>query len=402
MANIPIINNLRVVPRDSDFLGRKLGSRGEIYFDQDNNTLRLYDGNTSGGTSLAKNDLSNVSNSDFSAKATAAGIGSGGSGNTTVTVGTSLPSSPENGNLWLNTNNGVLYVYINDGDTNQWIQPSAPTPVIKSSNLDNDAGFITEFSSIFGDDSTLLVDAENSVLNTSALSQSGATAGQFLSWTGDEWAPDDIEFGSFSFTGSNIDTTDSSAITVTPVLTLESDLNVQNDINANNLNLTGTITGLSSSDVGLENVTNESKTTMFTDSTFTGSTTINTLSVLGTTILQQSVERMTTKTGITSTTDFDFESGSVWFLYDVTTDFTANFINVPSDTESTVSFALIINQQATAYLPTAVQINGSSQSILWQEGSQPSANAEANDIVSFTLIYTGSTWEVLGSLTTYS
>jgi plastocyanin len=49
MARLPIITNLRIVPRDGDFLNRKTGSRGEIYFDQDNNTLRAYDGKATGG-----------------------------------------------------------------------------------------------------------------------------------------------------------------------------------------------------------------------------------------------------------------------------------------------------------------------------------------------------------------
>lgn len=78
------LNNLRIVPRDSDFLNRKLGSRGEIFFDQNSNTLRLYDGQTSGGISLAKNDLTNVSNAVFLAKATAVGVGAGGSGSINV------------------------------------------------------------------------------------------------------------------------------------------------------------------------------------------------------------------------------------------------------------------------------------------------------------------------------
>jgi plastocyanin len=84
----PLFNNIRIIPRDSDFLNRKLGSRGEIFFDQDNNSLRLYDGRVTGGIELAKNDLSNIANSDFIAKAQAAGIseGSGSSGFSSVNV----------------------------------------------------------------------------------------------------------------------------------------------------------------------------------------------------------------------------------------------------------------------------------------------------------------------------
>lgn len=71
--------NIRIIPRDEDFLDRKLGSRGEIFFDRNSNTLRLFDGATTGGISLAKTDLSNISNSVFAAKMAASGV-SGGSG----------------------------------------------------------------------------------------------------------------------------------------------------------------------------------------------------------------------------------------------------------------------------------------------------------------------------------
>ncbi len=73
-----IINVLRINPRDTEFLDRKLGSRGEIFFDQTNNTLRLYTGVTTGGISLAKTSLDNVPNATFYAKAAAAGVGAAG------------------------------------------------------------------------------------------------------------------------------------------------------------------------------------------------------------------------------------------------------------------------------------------------------------------------------------
>lgn len=73
-----IINTLRVVPRLPDYLDRKIGSRGEIFFDQTTNTLRLYNGSTTGGVSLAKADLTNISNTAFFNKAAAAGVGAAG------------------------------------------------------------------------------------------------------------------------------------------------------------------------------------------------------------------------------------------------------------------------------------------------------------------------------------
>jgi hypothetical protein len=82
------IKNLRVIPRETDFLNRKIGSSGEIFYDRDQDTLRLYDGNLLGGISLVKTDLTNVSNAVFLAKATAAGVGGGVGGSGSINVAT--------------------------------------------------------------------------------------------------------------------------------------------------------------------------------------------------------------------------------------------------------------------------------------------------------------------------
>ena len=81
-----ITNNIRIVPQSQEFLDRKRGARGEVFYDQATNTLRLYDGVQVGGYKLAKADLTNISNSDFSTKAAAAGIG--GSNASNLTSGT--------------------------------------------------------------------------------------------------------------------------------------------------------------------------------------------------------------------------------------------------------------------------------------------------------------------------
>ena len=52
MSKIPVYTAIRLIPREQDYLDRKSGSRGEIFFDIETNTLRLYDGTAQGGTSL--------------------------------------------------------------------------------------------------------------------------------------------------------------------------------------------------------------------------------------------------------------------------------------------------------------------------------------------------------------
>jgi len=68
MAKIPVLDAVRIIPRETDFLDRKSGNRGEIFFDQSANTLRLYNGSTVGGVNLAKSDLTNISDTQFRAK----------------------------------------------------------------------------------------------------------------------------------------------------------------------------------------------------------------------------------------------------------------------------------------------------------------------------------------------
>jgi len=123
MSNIPLAS-LRLVGRNTDFLDRKTGQRGEIFFDQQQNKLRLYDGDTPGGITLARSDqaalpnLSNVNNAVFKAKAESAGVIGGAT--TTATP----PVAPQFGQLWFDTDTGLLYVYYNDGTSNQWVQPA--------------------------------------------------------------------------------------------------------------------------------------------------------------------------------------------------------------------------------------------------------------------------------------
>lgn len=125
MAIVPtILNNIRLVGQDSDFLDRKAGLRGEIYYDRDIRSLRIYPGDIQGGLELAradltaKIDLTNVPNQTFKDKATAAGISA------STTVSEDPPVSPNLGELWFDTDTAILYLRYNDGDTSQWVQPA--------------------------------------------------------------------------------------------------------------------------------------------------------------------------------------------------------------------------------------------------------------------------------------
>jgi hypothetical protein len=169
--------------------------------------------------------------------------------------------------------------------------------------------------------------------------------------------------------------------------------NVDNESKATmftNPAFTGVVTGISAAMVGLGNVANESKATMFTNPTFTGLTT-----------LAQTTEILETKSGATGVISHDCSTTAIWYHENIAANFTANFVNVPTTNLRTISLTLVLIQGATGRTPTAVQIDGVAQTINWSGGSAPSGNNNKIDVVSFTLIRNANTWIVLGNLNTF-
>lgn len=101
------------------------------------------------------------------------------------------------------------------------------------------------------------------------------------------------------------------------------------------------------------------------------------------------------------TSTFDLSQQSIFYLSGTTSDFTANFTNVPTFSGRVVSVNLLVTQSSSAYKPTAVQIGGVDQSLLWANGVTPTANANKQDIFGFSLIRSGTNWAVLGQMSTY-
>lgn len=99
MAQIPQ-RSLRLVGQTSSFLERTVGSNGEIFYDRDNTTLRIMDGQTPGGNLIAAG----------------------------ASVSDTPPSSPQQGQVWIKASTGVLYIWYVDVLGGQWIQPIT-TPV---------------------------------------------------------------------------------------------------------------------------------------------------------------------------------------------------------------------------------------------------------------------------------
>lgn len=107
------------------------------------------------------------------------------------------------------------------------------------------------------------------------------------------------------------------------------------------------------------------------------------------------------KTGATGVVDHDFATGSIFYHDNAAANFTANITNVPTTNDRTIGIALVLNQGGTAYIPTALQIDGSAVTIKWADAETPTGSANQFDVVAFTLIRRDGTWYVLATLSTF-
>jgi hypothetical protein len=123
-----------------------------------------------------------------------------------------------------------------------------------------------------------------------------------------------------------------------------------------------------------------------------------------TTAFTGSVETFTSPTITANAATLNFNSSAIFALGSNAANITANFTNIPGTAGQTISTTLIITQGATAYIPSAVTINGGgSVTPKWQGGTVPTAVINRVNIVSFTFICTATnTWTVIGSLVDYN
>jgi hypothetical protein len=138
----------------------------------------------------------------------------------------------------------------------------------------------------------------------------------------------------------------------------------------------------------------------FPDSTyqttaFTTSPSLNALNV------KQVFESTNALSAATGTVTHDCALGHIFVHSSISANFTANFTNVTIPASNATSFTLVLNQGGTAYVPTAVQIGGQAQTVVWQGGTQPAGSANKKDVVSFSVVNNAGTWITLGQLTTF-
>ena len=309
--------------------------------------------------------------------------------------------------------------------------------------------------SVFADDSTLLVDGVNGTLNSSALTKPIALADDEKITFGTD---DDLEIfhnssngntiienntGNLVIKGSNLFlqsatseyffrgaangavtlyydnvekfATSADGISVTDHIALadngELRLGTDNDMQISHSGTNGLVKSVTGTLV-LQGPTVRIQDSGSSQTAFSAADGIATLyhtntAVLNTTAggiqIEQGVEeKFATLTGSTGVVTHDCDTGHVFYHTGAAGDITANFTNLGLTAEYGTNLTVIINQGATPYEVTAVQIGGVAQTINWQGGTPPTGNASGIDSFSFTILNDGGTYVVLGQMVDFT
>jgi hypothetical protein len=105
--------------------------------------------------------------------------------------------------------------------------------------------------------------------------------------------------------------------------------------------------------------------------------------------------------GGTSTYEFDYNSGSVFYLTSSLSNNTYNVSNVPTEDLNAVSLTFIVKQDLTPYIASSYKLNDENITVNWANNEQPTGNSNKTDVIGLTALRVGSSWNVLGTFTTF-
>lgn len=111
-------------------------------------------------------------------------------------------------------------------------------------------------------------------------------------------------------------------------------------------------------------------------------------------------EAVTDYTVSASVVTFNLTNGNVGFLSaSASSNYTLNVTNPLTTDGRSTTVTLFALQGATGYIPSAVQVSGSVQTIKWAGGTAPTPTSTSGkiDVFSFSLVRRSAAWTVLGT-----
>lgn len=113
------------------------------------------------------------------------------------------------------------------------------------------------------------------------------------------------------------------------------------------------------------------------------------------------IQNLVSITGATGVVTHDTSAATIFWHSGVVANFTPNFTNLETTPNRVSVISIVVIQGATPYIPSALQINGTSQTIRWIGSTAPTGSPSKTDLFSFSCIYIGGTWVVLGQYANY-
>lgn len=361
-------------------------TEGEIYMDLGDKTLRVYDGVTQGGTALAKK-------LDLNSKVDKINISAG-----TVGSGSQIPVIAYNSQGQITSvSTSTLNIPANIA-TESYVQTQISNLVDSSPSTLNT---LNELAAALNDDPNFATTIANQIglkANTSSLA-AVATSGSYSDLTnrpnqglnttdGPTFFGISIDYlslhGGLGQFGQIAYSQGSGGVYWGNLKTV----NDQSLIGTGNIPLfSGSYNDLTNKPF-IPNLTSQ----LMNDAGFLTSNSVITF--------KQTNEVFTYVSSFSSTIEYNYNNGNVFYQVNLTGSFNANFTNIPISEPAITTLSLIIEQGSNAYVPADLYIDGVLiPSVKWL--SQPTPVANTTGIITYTMIRRNSTWNVLGSYASY-
>jgi hypothetical protein len=112
-------------------------------------------------------------------------------------------------------------------------------------------------------------------------------------------------------------------------------------------------------------------------------------------------EDVTVDGGFNGNRNFDYTSGSIFYLTGITGNGIWNINNIPTTNNKGVTITFLVEQGVTPYSASAFTFNSSPITVKWADSTIPTGSANKTEIIGLTAFRVGSSWNVLGSLSSF-
>lgn len=239
--------------------------------------------------------------------------------------------------------------------------------------------------------------------------------------------------GALTITGTTLDTTDSSPLTITPGVTFDTEITVSDvvpslntaiDLGSSSLRYrevhSQTINAVDPTQAGFSGdgrvrtnrlyFGDESNTAYFYGSSSGTIASVGAFSpqnifhssATGYTRWKSTSQLISNSTNPSGIVDVDFLVSDTHYFFEPTGALTANITNLPITNNRMTNIRILVAQGATAYLPTSVQVDGVLvTNFYWQNGIEPTGTANELDFVQLMLWRIADSWVCFAQANSY-